>query len=157
MEKIVTLPIVGRVSMKRCYSWPTLGAAVFAAMLLLVLHRPDPVTFLESRFEPTEAYAGAEVTLHRTVIWNRLCRVEAAQFWVGEQGQVWKFTEPKVIPVPAEEGKFVSQRPQVIPKTLMPGMWKFRIVDRGQCWPWEYWFPISMATVDTPIKVIPRP
>lgn len=142
--------------------WPAILACAMLAFTAFTLsYRAAPLRFYESRIEPAELHAGDVALLHRTVEWLRTCRIEVSEFWVqkdetGNPTQVIKTVELKVIPEPASTGRFTSTRRIKIPEILTSGLWYYRAVDRGVCFPWEQWFPLGPYTVDTPVTILPK-
>lgn len=108
----------------------------------------------KSAIVPNVVRAGDTVSFHKYVEWDRLCPAVSEQDFVSATLILPDALAPHQIVVPPQVGVFEGDRKMVIPKTLTPGKWRYRIRPRGSCWPWERLFPIGGMTMELPFTVV---
>lgn len=120
----------------------TMGLVALAVTFLLVDRRP-PFEYISSEISPRQVYPGGSITIHRHVIWHRMCEGVAWTEIVSADRIITNYDRGSRAPY--ELGDIKADRTLALPQSIRPGLATYRgVIKFNHCGITSRWWPIEV-------------
>lgn len=141
----------GRILFCRIVAALVIGAA--AVVWYMAIDREPPYEYIEGHVIPSEVPVGSQIAIHWHIKAKRFCPGWVERFIVDERRYIWRNLGSPVRANTERESHIVNT--VELPKTLGPGLARYRARVCYQCNPMHKFFPLCVDPPELPFRIIP--
>lgn len=125
-----------------------------AALFYMVIDREPPYEYIEGSVHPDNPRAGDQISIHWHIKVKRFCPGWVDRFIVDGDDYVWRNTGGPVRSNLRHDSHIVNT--VELPKTISPGLARYRAHVCYQCNPLHRVWPLCVAPPDIPFRIVPK-